>query len=61
MLELIRRLKANGFKELMARTGDDSFYLPSQKMYESCGFVEIRRNATSNDLRYGSIDYQLIF
>lgn len=60
MLELVRRLKENGFTEVIATTGDHLFYVPSQKMFESCGFMEIRRNIKSSDTRYGSIDYRLV-
>lgn len=58
--ELIGRLKKNGFTEITATTGDHPFYRPAQKMYESCGFIEIQRNTKSGDLRYGSIDYYLV-
>ena len=60
MLELIRQLKESGFTEMIATTGDHPFYIPSQKMYESCGFIEIQRNIKSSDSRYGSIDYHLV-
>ena len=59
-LELVRRLKEVGFTEILAKTGDHPFYVPSQKMYESCGFDEIQRNIKSSDSRYGSIDYHLV-
>lgn len=57
--ELLKRLKEMGFTEVLATTGDQQFYVPSQKMYESCGFTEVQRNEKSSDPRYRSIDYQL--
>ncbi|MBL7214673.1 MAG: GNAT family N-acetyltransferase [Phycisphaerae bacterium] len=61
LCELVNRLALGGFTEVSVTTGDHPFYVPSQKMYESCGFVEIQRDIKSNDPRYGSIEYQLIF
>ena len=60
LLELLKRLKEMGFSEILAKTGDHSFYIASQKMYERCSFVETQRNAKSSDPRYGSIDYHLV-
>lgn len=60
LLELLRRLKANGFTEVAAKTGDHLFYEPSQNMFKSCGFDEINRCEISSDPRYGSIDYHLV-
>lgn len=57
LCELLNRLALEGFTEVSARTGDDSFYVPSQKMYISRGFEEINRSEKSSDPRYGSIDY----
>jgi GNAT superfamily N-acetyltransferase len=60
LLELLRRLKASGFTDAAAKTGDHPFYEPSQNMFKSCGFDEINRCQTSSDPRYGSIDYHLV-
>jgi GNAT superfamily N-acetyltransferase len=60
LIDLLRRLKVMRFTEVLAKTGDNPFYLASQKMYESCGFNEIQRHTASSDSRYGSIDYHLV-
>jgi GNAT superfamily N-acetyltransferase len=60
MIELISRLKRQGFKKLTVTTGDHPFYKSADKMYQSCGFTEIQRNLQSPDPRYGSVDYELI-
>lgn len=59
LLEVLNRLALKGFTEAAVTTGDHPFFVPSQKLYSSCGFQEVRRNNESRDPRYGSIDYHL--
>ena len=60
LLELLQRLRKDGFTEAIVTTGEHPFFVPSQKMYSSCGFQELRRYNEGRDPRYGSIDYNLI-
>jgi hypothetical protein len=43
MKKVVRRLKEDDFALIRVSTGDNSAFIPAQKMYLSCGFVETRR------------------
>ena len=41
--EIMRILKRDKFQNVKVTTGEHEFFVPAQKMYESCGFKEKRR------------------
>jgi len=57
--EILRRLKAKGFKKASATTGEHPFFEPARRMYEGCGFRQVGRSAGGPDPRYGTIQYEM--
>lgn len=57
--EVLRRLRAANFRRAIVTTGDDPFFLPAQRMYKACGFVETARFRHGLDYTYGTIRYEL--
>ena len=57
--EILRRLKKDGFKKVMVRTGEHPFFVSAQKMYAACGFSEKKRYETGDQPGYGTIDYEI--
>jgi GNAT superfamily N-acetyltransferase len=43
ILEVITILRNSGFQRIKVTTGDHEFFVPAHKMYQSCGFEEIKR------------------
>ena len=41
--EVLKRLKKLGFNIVKVSTGGGDLFIPSRKMYESCGFTEVNR------------------
>jgi len=41
--EILRQFSEMGFEKAMVLTCDHPFFVPAQRMYEACGFSEIRR------------------
>ena len=57
--ETLRIVKAQGFTRARVTTGDHPFFIPAQRMYEGCGFVEVRRNTSSPQTSVLTIDYKI--
>jgi GNAT superfamily N-acetyltransferase len=57
--EILRRFRADNFRQAIVTTGDDPFFLPAQRMYQACGFVEAVRFPHGPDYTYGTIRYEL--
>jgi len=55
--EILRIFKEKGARKVKVTTGQVSFHIPSQKMYESLGFIEVARGA--GDDGYLTIDYEV--
>lgn len=55
--EIVNRLKKLFFTKILASTLDHDFFSAAQKMYHSCGFVEMRRFSAENNM-YKIIDYE---
>lgn len=43
--EILRILRCRGIARACVTTADEEFFVPAQRMYEACGFVEIRRTS----------------
>jgi len=59
IFEILKILKDREFKKAFVRTGEHPFFVPAQKMYKYCGFVEVKRHLTGDQPGYGTIDYEL--
>jgi GNAT superfamily N-acetyltransferase len=57
--EVLRRFRSGNFRQAIVTTGDDPFFLPAQRMYQACGFVEVARFPYGPDYTYGTIRYEL--
>lgn len=57
--EVLRRFRDGRFHKAAVVTGDDPFFMPAQRMYEACGFVEVARFPQGPDLTCGTIRYEL--
>ena len=56
--EILRRLKAQHFARLTITTSDHPFFIPAQKMYQACGFKELRRFHQPPDSDCQTIEYE---
>ena len=59
MEELLKRLKANGFKKVFVRTSEHPFFMKARKMYLACGFKESENYPTDNQHGQETIDYEI--
>lgn len=59
--ETLRRFQTMGFKKAKVSTLDHPFFVPSQKMYLSCGFSESRRIPWEGSSNYRLIEYEQEF
>jgi GNAT superfamily N-acetyltransferase len=41
--EVLRKLGQNSIRQARVSTNDHSFFIPAQRMYVACGFVEVER------------------
>lgn len=57
--EILKRLRKQGYKKVIVKTGIHPFFAAADKMYLACGFHEVRRNESSSDPRFGSIEYEV--
>ena len=57
--EVLGRLKGEGFKRVLVRTGEHRFFAAARRMYVACGFREVRRYPTGDQEGYGTIDYEV--
>lgn len=57
--EILKRLRNQRYKKVIVKTGDHPFFAAADKMYLACGFHEVRRNESSSDPRFGSIEYEV--
>lgn len=58
IMEILRRFFSMGIKSARVTTNDNSFFIPAQRMYLSCGFKETGREACKNNPNQGLIHYQ---
>lgn len=61
MLEILERLQIKGFRKAVASSIETDFFIPAQRMYESCGFKEIRRSYLDSNSKFRTIEYELVF
>lgn len=55
--EVLRKLGQLGIRQARVSTNDDLFFLPAQRMYVACGFVEMKRVPWDRDQRQNIIHY----
>ena len=58
VIEILKRLIGFGIKTAKVTTNDNSFFIPAQRMYISCGFKETVREPWTNDPNQDVIHYQ---
>ncbi len=59
IIEILKIFKRRGFKKARVTTGEHPFFVPAQRMYQSCGFREVSRGFGDPHSRFRTIDYQL--
>jgi GNAT superfamily N-acetyltransferase len=59
ILEIIRRLKLKNVSRILVSTSEQPFFEPAQKVYLSCGFVELERKKRQPRDKYKTIYYEL--
>ena len=57
--EILGRLRAQHFTRVTVTTSEHPFFIPAQKMYQACGFKELRRFHQSSDSDGQTIEYGL--
>ncbi|MCK4850625.1 MAG: GNAT family N-acetyltransferase [Phycisphaerae bacterium] len=57
--EILRRLKAQGFAKVTVTTSDHPFFILAQKMYQACGFKELRRFKQTPHSECQTIEYSI--
>ena len=58
ILEILKRFIGLGIQTAKVTTNDNSFFIPAQRMYESCGFKETSREPWEVDKKQNLIHYQ---
>jgi len=53
-------LQERGFKRARVTTGEHTFFVPAQRMYQACGFREIRRGGGDPHSTFRTIDYERV-
>ena len=56
--EVLRRFAQIGIETARVSTNDYPFFIPAQRMYESCGFREVRRIPWKRDPERRLIEYE---
>ena len=59
MRRVLELLRACGFRRARATTGDHPFFEPAQRMYQACGFEEVKRGSCDRHPALGTIHYEL--
>lgn len=59
ILETLERLQRMGAAKARVTTSAHPFFVPAQRMYLSCGFIETGRAAGGPDPRYPIIEYEI--
>jgi GNAT superfamily N-acetyltransferase len=57
--EILRRFRQMGIRQARVSTSDHPFFVPAQKMYTACGFVEFKRVPFDRDPKQNMIHYQM--
>ena len=58
MGEALRKLRQRMIRQAQVSTSDHPFFLPAQRMYVACGFIEVKRVPWDRDLRRNMIHYE---
>jgi GNAT superfamily N-acetyltransferase len=58
LLEILRRLQSLGIRRAKASTGSHPFFIPAQRMYLSCGFIEFGRRPWDVDPSQEVIEFE---
>lgn len=56
--EILRRFRQRGIKQARVFTNDHPFFLPAQRMYMACGFVEVGRTPWDCEARRHIIHFE---
>ena len=57
--EVLRIFRQKGFRKARVITGAHPFFTPAQRMYQACGFREVRRDTFVPYSRLKAIEYEL--
>lgn len=57
--EVLRRFADRGIRKAVVSTGEHPFFAPARRMYEACGFHEVRRVPGGPDPRYRLVEYEV--
>jgi GNAT superfamily N-acetyltransferase len=60
ILEILERLREQGFAKVEARTDEHPFFEAARRTYESCGFRAVGRTAGHLTERYETIIYEVV-
>jgi GNAT superfamily N-acetyltransferase len=57
--EILRQFRQMGIRQAKVSTNDDPFFVPAQRMYTACGFVEVKRAPLDRDPKQNIIYYEM--
>jgi len=57
--EILREFEQMGIRQARVSTNDDPFFVPAQRMYTACGFVEVNRVPLDRDPKQNMIHYEM--
>jgi len=57
--EILRRFRQMGIRQAKVSTNDHPFFVPAQRMYTACGFVEAKRVPLDRDPKQNIIHYEM--
>jgi GNAT superfamily N-acetyltransferase len=57
--EILRQFGQMGIRQARVSTNDHPFFVPAQRMYTACGFVEVKRVPFERDPKQNMIHYEM--
>jgi GNAT superfamily N-acetyltransferase len=57
--EILRKFRQIGIRQARVSTNDHPFFVPAQRMYIACGFVEVKRVPWDRDQKQNMIHYEM--
>jgi GNAT superfamily N-acetyltransferase len=59
IFEILRQFEQMGIRQAKVSTTDQPFFVPAQKMYTACGFIEVKRTPLDRDPKQNIIYYEM--
>jgi GNAT superfamily N-acetyltransferase len=61
IVEILQKFRQIGIRQVRVSTNDHPFFVPAQRMYVACGFVEVEKVPWERDPKQNIIHYEIDF